>query len=190
MLNKGKVIKSMKRYQKGDKFPNLLIRTAYKEDRYVKDVLHGKTVFWVLRYIGCPVCRLDVALIAEVYHKFKEKNTQVFVVMQSDQQHIRDSIGKEELPFDIICDHDMEFYRTLMIHSAESMDALAGTMLEKLQKKGAMAETKGFVHGDYEGDEQQLPAMFIVDEDQTICYVHYAKELADMPEVEEVLALL
>lgn len=180
----------MKKYDVGDTFPNLLISTAYKEDQHVYDVLQGKTVFWVLRYIGCPVCRYDVAQIAANYNEFRARNTQVYVVMQSDKMHIRETIGEDELPFDIICDNEMKFYRTLMIRPAESMDALAGTMTDKLQKKGALADKNGFVHGDYEGDELQLPAMFIVDEDRKISYVHYAKELADMPEIDDVLKLL
>lgn len=180
----------MKQYNVGDTFPNLLISTAYKEDQYVYDVLRGKTIFWVLRYIGCPVCRYDVAQIAANYNEFRAHNAQVFVVMQSDKTHIRETIGADELPFDIICDNDMRFYQTLMIHPAESMDALAGTRKDKLQKKGALADENGFTHGDYEGDELQLPAMFIVDENRKISYVHYAKELADMPEIDEVLNLL
>lgn len=180
----------MNHYKKGDTFPNLLISTAYKEDCHVYDILQGKTVFWVLRYIGCPVCRLDVSLIAENYSKFRACNAQVFVVMQSDKTHIRETIGEDELPFDIICDSDMKFYQTLMIRPAESMDALAGAMTDKLQKKGKLADENGFVHGDYEGDELQLPALFIVDENRKISYVHYAKELADMPEIEDVLKLL
>lgn len=68
----------MQPYKKGDLFPNLPIRTAYEPDRQVTDILQGKTIFWVLRYIGCPVCRLDVQLIAERYAEFQARNAQVF----------------------------------------------------------------------------------------------------------------
>lgn len=180
----------LERYKAGDLFPDLAVRTAYEPERSVKDILRGTTVFWVLRYIGCPVCRLDVALIAERYESFKEKGAQVFVVMQSDKEHIKDALKDVKLPFEIICDDNMRFYDTLMIRPAESMDRLAGSMLEKLHAKGEMADRYGFVHGDYEGDEQQLPALFIVNESGIITYAHYAEELADMPDVEEVLGLL
>lgn len=180
----------MAKYKVGDIFPNLTVKTAYEADREVKDILKGKTIFWVLRYIGCPVCRLDVALIAERYEEFKEKGAQVFVVMQSDQEHIRESLKETPIPFEIICDNDMKFYDTLSIEPAGSMDELAGKMLDKLQAKGALADEYGFEHGDYEGDEQQLPALFIVDENGVITYAHYAEELIDMPDVDEVLELL
>ena len=56
--------------------------------------------------------------------------------------------------------------------------------------KGEKAAACGFSHGDYEGNEQQLPAMFIVDEDGTVLYAHYARSIMDMPSVDEVLAML
>ena len=70
------------------------------------------------------------------------------------------------------------------------MEALLGDQLAALQKKGAAAAEAGFSHGDYEGDEQQLPAMFILDENGVATYVHYAANIVDMPTVDEVLNLL
>lgn len=177
-------------YKKGDRFPDLCFQTAYRTDLKVKDILKGRTVFWVLRYIGCPVCHLDITMIAERYEEFQKKNAQVYVVMQSDPEHVRASLGEAGIPFDIICDTDMKFYDELHVAPAESMEALAGKNKALLEEKGAKAEAYGFVHGDYEGDEQQLPALFIVEEDGTISFAHYASDLMDMPEIDDVLNLL
>lgn len=182
--------KNMARLQKGSKMPNFKFNTAYKNDIYVNDVLKGKTVFWVLRYIGCTVCRYDVHLISQRYEEFKAKNAQVFVVMQSDQQHVQNDLKETKLPFDIICDNKMEMYHSLEIAPAISTDALLGDKKEELTVKGEKAAKVGFSHGDYEGDELQLPAMFIVDENGIVEYAHYAKSIMDMPTVDEVLKLL
>jgi glycosyltransferase involved in cell wall biosynthesis len=61
---------------------------------------------------------------------------------------------------------------------------------EQLKQKGAAARGAGFAHGDYEGNELQLPALFILDEQGTVLYSHYAEHLMDMPDVDGVLALL
>ena len=180
----------MAKLQKGDKMPNFTFHTAYEEGKTVNGVLKGKTVFWVLRYIGCTVCRYDVHMIAQRYAEFQAKGSQVFVVMQSDPAHVRGDLKETKLPFDIICDEKMEIYQALEINPAESMDALGGGQLERLQAKGAEAAKCGFVHGDYEGNEQQLPAFFIVEEDGTVSYAHYAANIMDMPTVDEALALL
>ena len=44
--------------------------------------------------------------------------------------------------------------------------------------------------GDYEGNELQLPAMFIVNEDGVVEYANYARNIVDLPTVDEVLAML
>ncbi len=174
----------------GDKMPNFTFNTAYENGKTVNEVLKGKTVFWVLRYIGCTVCRYDVHVIAQRYNEFTAKGAQVFVVMQSDPAVVREDLKEEKLPFDIICDTDMEIYKALEINPAESMEALVGGSMPKLQEKGAAAAAAGFAHGKYEGDEQQLPAMFIVEGDGTVSYAHYGKDLMDMPLVDDVLAML
>lgn len=182
----------MAKYQVGDKMPQFVFDTAYQTQVKIDDVLEGKTVFWVLRYIGCTVCRYDVHLIQERYQEFKDKNAKVLVVMQSDQQHIQNDLKDIQLPFDIICDPEMKIYNELSIEPASSMQELGGGAdnIALLKEKGAKAAACGFSHGDYEGNEQQLPAMFIVDEDRTINYVHYAKNIMDMPTIDDVLKLL
>jgi hypothetical protein len=42
----------------------------------------------------------------------------------------------------------------------------------------------------YEGNEQQLPALFIIDEQGTVTCAHYAQNIMDMPLIDDVLKLL
>lgn len=179
----------------GDKMPNLEFNTAYKNNVKLYDVLKntGKTVFWVVRYIGCPPCRLDVHLISKEYKKFLELNTQVFVVMQSEQATIREDLKDVKLPLDIICDPEMKFYKELEILPAASMEELAPKNpddIAKWEEKIKGIKEAGFVHGKYEGNEQQLPALFIVNGEGTIEYAHYGENIVDMPTVYETLKII
>ena len=182
----------MTRIAAGDVFPDFTFDTHLHSGLTSRSVLKGKTVFWVLRYIGCTVCRYDVHMIAKRYEEFKAKDAQVYVVMQSDREHVVNDLQNTGavLPFEIICDPDQSIYNLLSIRAAESKEELLGDGLEKLQAKGAAAREAGFSHGDYEGNEQQLPAMFIVDEKGTVCYAHYAASIMDMPSIDDVLNLL
>ena len=45
----------------------------------------------------------------------------------------------------------------------------------------------GYEHGDYEGNEAQLPAFFAVDGEMNVLEAHYARNLGDMPFAKEVL---
>lgn len=184
----------MSRLSVGEKMPNFTFNTAYEQGKTVGDMVsQRKTVFWVLRYIGCTSCRYDVHDISQRYSEFLQKGVQVAVVMQSEPAVARESIGEARLPFDIICDTDMEIYKALEILPASSMEELLGNdpaFIAKFEEKRKKIKESGFTHGKYEGDEQQLPALFIVNTDRRIEYAHYAKSIADMPTVDELLAIL
>lgn len=182
----------MAKLSAGDRLPSFTFDTHLRDGLDSHSVLRGKTVFWVLRYIGCTVCRYDVHLIAGRYDEFQDKGAQVFVVMQSDRAHVQNDLSSTGtvLPFEIICDPDAKIYDLLSVEPAADMQALVGNDLEALREKGRKAAECGFSHGDYEGNEQQLPAMFIVNEDGEVEYTHYAASIADMPSVDEVLNML
>ena len=179
----------MSRIQINDTMPDFAFNTAFNNHLHLSQVAKGKTILWALRYIGCTVCRYDVHMIAKRYSEFLEKGAQVYVIMQSDQKHVQNDLASTNttLPFEIICDPEMKIYNMLEINPAESMEALADGVLDQLKEKASKAREAGFSHGDYEGNEQQLPAMFIVDEDRKVLYAHYAENIMDMPSIDEIL---
>ena len=42
----------------------------------------------------------------------------------------------------------------------------------------------------YEGNELQLPALFMTDKDLKVCYAHYGKNIMDMPTVDELIEMI
>lgn len=176
----------MARLNVGDVFPNFTVDTSSKNQVTIQELVKQKTVFWVIRYIGCTVCRYDVHLLAQKYGEIKTKGYELYVVMQSNQEHVQKDLKEASIPFDIICDPKMEIYNTLDIVPAKTQEELIGD-LEALQAKGKKAGECGFVHGDYEGDELQLPALFTVDENCKVTYAHYGKHITDMPSVDELV---
>lgn len=181
----------MAKLQVGQKLPDFSFINADEQEKSVeKDVLGKKTVFWVLRYIGCTMCRYDVHVLAQKHAQFVEKGAQIFVVMQSDPAVVREDTKDANIPFDIVCDPEMKIYRQFDIKPAESMEAMGGTDKERLAAKFAEVQASGFTHGRYEGDELQLPAVFVVEEDGTLSYVKYAESIVDLPTAAELLGML
>ena len=179
----------MAKLVKGDKFPNFTVDTAFENGVTIEKIVDGKpTMFMVLRYIGCTVCRYDVHCLTERYQEFVDKGVNVAVVMQSTPEIVQRDLAGDTLPFYLICDSKQEIYKTLEINAASDMPSLVGEDMAKLQEKGAKAARAGFKHGDYEGIEEQLPAFFFVDGDMTVKEAHYAKTIMDMPTVDEMLA--
>lgn len=178
----------------GDKMPHFEFDTQHTTGLTTEKVLeNGRTVFWVLRYIGCTTCRYDVHQIMLNYDKFTQRGTQVCVVMQSDPEIVRADTAETPLPFHIICDQKQEIYQTLNIRATETREERQPKTPEDIAKweaKRELVKASGFVHGKYEGNEQQLPAMFIVEGDGTVVYAHYAQNAIDMPTLNEVLDIL
>lgn len=173
----------------GMKMPEIIYDTPYERNKsYLEEIKNQKSVLLFLRYYGWRVCQVDLLELKESYEIFLDNNINLKVVLQSDPDKLKDTLGENPLPFEIICDPEQELYKEFEIGSAVSKLKLAGgaKTLVKINK----AEKLGLVHGEYEGEELQLPAIFIIDENGTIEYTKYAKNLADMPSAKDIIILL
>lgn len=162
--------------------------TPYEENiNYMEKMKGKKNYLLFLRYYGCTVCQLDIMEFSERYIEFKEKDVEITIALQSDRDLLRTQLDKEPLPFEIICDPDQTIYKKLNIRGAYSMtEMISKEALEKI----STANRKGLKHGKYEGNEQQLPAVFLINEDGIVEYSHYGKDIADLPSIDEMLQMI
>lgn len=177
---------------KGLQMPDFTYLSPYAEgEKTFADYAGGKKTFVVfLRYYGCTVYRLDLHIYAQRMKEFADRDCQLMVVLQSDPALVKNEAPLGTFPFEIACDPSQAVYRQFEIEPAKNMAALIGGGLFKAVKKMNAAKKFGFTHGEYEGNEQQLPAMVLVDENGTIAFSHYAKNMTDMPSADEMLAML
>lgn len=153
-----------------------------------------RTFLIFLRYFGCTSCQMDMIDLAAEYESFKKKNAQVLVVLQSRGEIAKDGSERFDLPFDIVCDPDAGIYKLYDVKSAGSKEGLRDKatpeMLDRFTKKMSRKEELGLEHGEYEGDEYQLPGYFIIDKDMNLLKSHRAVSIADMPLADEYLELI
>ena len=181
----------MAKLSQGDAFPALPVNLLYGGEAVTTDLFtEPKTVIWALRYIGCTVCRYDIHVAATRYEEVKAKGAKIVFMLQSDKDLLAEELKEAPLPFDVICDPEMKIYKELEIEPAQSMEALVGDRLDDLKAKGAAAAACGFSHGKYEGNEQQLPAMFIVGADGKVEKAIYAETIVGLPTLDELLEIL
>lgn len=175
---------------KGAQMPDFTYLSPYKdEEQTLYSYMEGQKTYVVfLRYFGCTVCRLDLHIYAQRMNEFAAKGAKLMVVLQSDPAVVKEEAPQGTFPFEIACNPSQSLYKEFEIVPAKSKLALAGSGIFQLVKKMKAAKKFGFEHGAFEGDEQQLPAVVLVDENGVIKYSHYAKNLADMPSVDEMLA--
>ena len=175
--------------QPGDTLPDVAVDTPFEAGLPLSQVVGGKpTMLVFLRYSGCPLCQLDMHELAAGYDAIRAAGGQAVVVLQSDPQKLAGELGgPAALPYTILCDPEKKLYERLAVWPAASQMELMGP---GLMEKMAQVEARGIRHGDYEGDEMQLPAAFAVDGQLRVTWAHYGQGLADTPTPAEIAARL
>ncbi len=149
-----------------------------------------KTFLYFSRYMGCPFCQVDILDLCEEYYRFREKNAQLLLILQSSPETISGQTLVRDFPFEVVCDSDGKLYELYGVKAASSMLKLINPMDKKLWRKLRTLLKHKLKHGAYEGNEQQLPALFLLKHNMDLLYCHYAKSISDMPGVDEMLNLL
>lgn len=168
----------MTRLKEGDKAPDFCFDTPWETGREFHAGSAGKpSVLLFLRYIGCPVCGMEMAAYRRHIGLIEGKGARLFVILQSPAATIADGTGRQEWPYTVVCDPQGLIFRQYGV--------AAGGLLRYLHPAGLTAAVKatlkGFRHGKFEGRETQLPAVFIVAPDGSIQYAHYGAHVADVP---------
>ena len=144
-------------------------------------------MFLFLRYYGCRICQLDLRDLDLGYEAVRRAGGRVVAVLQSKREILEAAAEEKPFPYTVICDPDQKLYRQFEILPAADRDELKGG---DAPKKSARAVEMGLVHGEYEGNELQLPAAVLVDGEMTVRYAHYGTNAADTPPVEEIVRLI
>lgn len=180
----------MAKLEVGQLMPNFEYVTPFSEGHTLAQTAAGapKTAIVFLRYWGCTLCQYDIHLMAQHYDEIRANGGQLLVVLQSDPALLAQELGSADaLPFAIVCDPEQKLYKDFCIQPAASMMKMADLkMLGKIVK----ATKLGMKHGTYEGDEQQLPAAFVVDGECRILYARYGASVSDIPDAQELAKLL
>lgn len=156
-----------------------------------KDYLDSKKdrigVLVFLRYYGCTICQLDIREFNNLYEEFVKYDVDLKIVLQSKPEILMAADKEKTLKVEIICDPNQELYNLFELQSAKDIEQLKeGNLMEKVSEARAL----GLTHGEYEGNELQLPGIFIIGKDNKILYAHYAKNGADIPRAKEVLEII
>ena len=121
----------------------------------------SNVVVILLRDILWPFCRAHVKKLAADYEKFVEKNVALYPILVDNLNNAqRMHTTFAKRKFPIFYDSD-----------------------ENIAKKVLNQEWKIFKLG-------RMPALIVVDKNQIIHYAHYGDNMHDIPENEEVLAVL
>ncbi len=90
------------------------------------------------------------------------------------------------VPFSMIADPQKRLFKAFHLKQA----SLGGLLSVGMAVKGLSAMAKGHAIGIPKGDVRQLPGVFIIDSGGRIRFSHFAKDPADHPDPDDLLAFL
>jgi peroxiredoxin len=157
-----------------------------KDNSFFKETHGKKSIVFFLRYYGCTSCQLEIHTLIKEYPRFEAAGATVYVVLQSEAETIKSEFNRNDLPFTIIVDPRQKLYALYSIGSRNPNQERTPEHQEKVAKAKAL----GFSHGKYEGNEYQLPAVFIFGQNHAVRYAYYGQESSDVPEYEKLLQII
>jgi len=171
----------------GTTAPDFRFDTPWKESLTFYDFLKDKkALLMFLRYMGCPLCQMKLSEMIRDKDAFKDAGVNIFLVLQSQPEVIRESADEKDIPIPLICDPNMNIFNMYRVYPG----TLFGYMTPGVIKKAIQAKKEGFRHGKNEGKEFQLPAVFLIDTDKRITYAYYGKNVSDIPDNPSLLSTI
>jgi peroxiredoxin len=127
-----------------------------------------------------------VAQLRRAKRQFDNAGARILIVGMGTETQTEQFKKKFKVPYPMACDPEKRLYAAFDIGQV----SLIGALKPGIALKGLAAMAKGHGIGVPQGDVRQLPGVFIIDTDGSILYSHYAKDPADHPSPEEILAHL
>jgi len=128
-----------------------------------------------LRHLGCPLCLEKLKELRANQQKYKDAGIELFVVVQSTEKRVKDFSLKKGMHY-LIGDHPRKLYD---LYGAEK-GSVSALLAPSVMLASVRATLKGNLHGAFEGDELQKPALFIIGPDRRIAFIDYGKNIADI----------
>jgi len=118
--------------------------------------------------------------------RFKRLGARVVLVGLGTPQETAAFKDQFKVPFAMIADPQKRLFRAFHLKQA----SLGGLLSVGMAVKGLSAMARGHGIGIPKGDVRQLPGVFIIDIGGRIQFSHFARDPADHPDPETLLAFL
>jgi len=134
------------------------------------------------RYASCPLCNLHIHDIIKRYDEVKNSGLIFLPVFQSLPSEVQKYAGKDEIPFQIICDPKVDIYKLYNVGKS-----YGGFVSLSVMAKGMKAMMSGHMPGKMEGEISRLPSEFLINENFEIVYRYDGKNIGDHPSLDTIL---
>jgi hypothetical protein len=125
-----------------------------------------------------------VAQLRHAKPRFEEAGLGIALVGMGTPEEAQAFKTRFAVPFPVVADPQRELYHAFDLPRMSPLGFLSPT----LALRGLAAMAEGHTMGLPQGDVRQLPGVFIIDGQGRSLSGHYARDPADHPEVDDILA--
>lgn len=133
-----------------------------------------KVMLSFYRYASCPVCNLRMHELIKAHAQLQQQNLELIAVFQSPAAIIASTVGRQDAPFAIVPDPELELYKRFGVESS-----WRGMLSFRVIAAALKAFAKGFLPGVINGPVNRVPADFLIDEQGQIVVAYYGKTIDD-----------
>jgi len=142
-----------------------------------------KVLLSFFRGASCPFCNLRINQLINRYSEFEKQGIEIIIFFAASKEEISKYAGKQEAPFSIIADPNLEIYKKYKVESSP-LGAIK-TMINPFKMIKVMF--RGFFNIKSIKDKPIVPADFLIDENQIIHRTYYGKYFGDHITIPEIL---
>jgi thioredoxin-dependent peroxiredoxin len=135
------------------------------------------------RYASCPLCNIRVHEFKKHYPNFQNMDLDLVAIFQSPAKSMKQYVGRQDTPFPIIADPNMDLYKLYKVETSWS-GFLRGLLRISTFLK---AFSNNFWMGKMEGSISRLPADFLIGPDGSIIFAYYGKDMGDHIPIKQVI---
>lgn len=149
--------------------------------------LKGRPV-WLsfYRFASCPLCNLRVHQIVGEWNRFEQRDVVVLGVFQSPPAKLEQFVAKQNPPFSLVADPDMELYRLYGVEASPK-----GLLSADVPAKMVEAAKAGLpLVRPWQGPATRIPADFLIDRDGKVHTAFYGTNIAEHIPFEQVESFL
>lgn len=166
----------------GDSIPNAVLQTIQNNDIDIKSI-HNSDFLILNFYRGgwCPYCNMELRAYEKIKSEFSAINTNIVAISAELPTFAKETTQKNEITFPILTDKNAEFMKKIGVIFSLS--------------EAAKKDFVGFgldldnIHGN-KNQELPVPAIYVIDKNLKILFVHFEEDYMTRLEPSELLTLL
>lgn len=160
------------------------IATDYLGNKIELSEYKGKKILLsFFRGASCPFCNMRVNHLIKNYSQFEKNGITIIIVFAASEDEIGKYAGRQNAPFSIIADPNLELYKKYKIE--ESSSGMIKAMMNPMKVMKVMFS--GFFNLKSINDKPIIPADFLIDNDKSIYKAYYGKDFGDHMPIQDIL---